>query len=98
MKVMASTTPAAMVIPTNASPRNAIGMPAIRKSSSDQVRRVNGVSTMVRAISSSRELGSDPQVITMRAATRARAIGERPRIRGCRARRVALSAILTGQT
>ena len=45
----------------------AMGMPAIRKSSSDQVRRVNGVSTTVRAISSSRELGSEPQVITMRA-------------------------------
>ena len=65
MSVMASTTPAAMVIPTNAIPINAIGMPTIMKSSSDQVRRVNGVSTTVRAISSRRELGSDPQVISM---------------------------------
>ena len=65
MKVMASTTPATMVIATKATPKKAMGIPAIMKSSSDQVRRVKGVSTMVRATSSSRELGSDPQVITM---------------------------------
>jgi hypothetical protein len=64
MKVMASSVPAAMVMPTKPRPMNAMGMPAIMKSSSDHVRRVKGVSITVRAISSSRELGSDPQVIT----------------------------------
>jgi len=66
MSVTASTTPAAMVMPTKAIPMKAMGMPAIMKSSSDHVRRVNGVSTMVRAIASSRESGSDPHVISIR--------------------------------
>ena len=65
MKVMASTAPAVKVMPTKAIPTRAMGMPTIMKSSSDQVRRVNGVSMMVRATSSNRELGSDLQVITM---------------------------------
>ncbi len=78
MKVMASTTPVANVTPMNAKLRRAIGIPMTRKSNSDQVRRVNGVSMIVRAISSTLELGSDPQVITTRAGDRSVGRRERP--------------------
>ena len=64
MKVITRTTPVTIVTPTKARPAKAIGNPTTMNRSSDQVRRANGVSTMVRANCSSREFGSDPQVIT----------------------------------
>ena len=64
MNVMANIAPDTMVTPTKTMPTNAMGKPTTRKRSSVQVRLVNGVSMSLRANSSSRDFGSDPQGIT----------------------------------